>query len=433
MKILLLGLGRANLPVARYLVQKGEGVFFYDENMDGLSEPAQQLISDGHVKVHDDEQYDVVVTSPGFPPDKAICKTMEEKGVPIIDEIEFAYRELGRPRTIAVTGTNGKSTTAALISNILDMVHIKNFLGGNIAPGKPFSQALFGEKCEYYVLEVSSFQLMRINKFRPYVAVFTNISIDHLNWHKDFDEYKTAKLRIFLNQTEDDFAVLNYDDEWVRSIRGGIKSRPVFFGYGTTEGVSINGKFHYEDSELFSSEDLPLVGKHNIMNMAAAIAVAKILNIDDVGIERGIKAFSSLSHRLEDLGFIHGIRYINNSMCTNATAAIASFRALEGPRVVILGGKHKGDEGERYFDVLMKEAKACVILGENAHFIACHFQAKGYKQYSIAQDMKDAVNKARSYTSPGDTIMLNPGFASFDYFGNFEERGEAFKNAARKD
>jgi UDP-N-acetylmuramoylalanine--D-glutamate ligase len=169
------------------------------------------------------------------------------------------------------------------------------------------------------------------------------------------------------------------------------------------------------------------------MNIAAAIAVAEVLNIDDKDIETGIRAFNSLAHRLEDIGLIAGIRYVNNSMCTNATAAIASFHALKGPRVVILGGKHKGDEGERYFDILVKEAKACVILGENAHFIAHYFQAKGYKQYSIAQDMEDAVNKARRYASPGDTIMLNPGFASFDYFGNFEERGEAFKNAARKD
>ena len=433
MKVLLLGLGRANLPVARFLLQRGDRVFFYDEHMDGLSQEARQMISAGRVKKHGDFQYDIVITSPGFPPDKAICRTLAERGMPIIDEIEFAYRELGRPRAVAVTGTNGKSTTAALISSILDAARVKNFLGGNIAPGRPFSQALFIEKCEYYVLEVSSFQLLRISDFRPHVAVFTNLSIDHLNWHKDIDDYRSAKLRIFLNQTKDDFAVLNYDDDWVRKIKGDIKAQPVFFGFGTEDGVSINGRFHYEDRDLFSNQGLPLVGKHNLLNIAAAIAVAKILNIDDRDIENGIRTFRSLAHRLEDLGSIAGIRYVNNSMCTNATAAIASFHAIEGPRVVILGGKHKGDEGEQYFDVLVKEAKACVILGENADFIAGRFEAKGYKEYSIAQDMDDAVNKARSHASPGDTIMLNPGFASFDYFGNFEERGEAFRNAARKD
>jgi UDP-N-acetylmuramoylalanine--D-glutamate ligase len=391
------------------------------------------MISSGKVKTHSDVEYDIVVTSPGFPPRKAICKTLAERGVPIIDEIEFAYRELGRPKTVAVTGTNGKSTTAALIGSILDAAKVENFLGGNIAPGKPFSQALFMERCEYYVLEVSSFQLLRISDFRPYVAVFTNLSIDHLNWHRDIEEYKNAKLRIFINQTEDDFAVLNYDDDWVREIRGDIKARPVFFGFGTKDGVSINGKFHYEDRDLFSNQGLPLVGKHNLMNIAAAIAVTKVLNVRDKDIESGIRAFRSLAHRLEDLGLIAGIRYVNNSMCTNATAAIASFKAIEGPRVVILGGKHKGDEGERYFDVLVKEAKACVILGENADFITAHFDRKGYRDYSVAQDMEDAVGMARNYASPGDTIMLNPGFASFDYFGNFEERGEAFKNAARKD
>lgn len=433
MKILLLGLGRANLPVARYLVERGEEVFFYDENVDGLSKEAQQMISDRRVQAHGDIDYDVVITSPGFPPHKAICRDLEARGMSIIDEIEFVYRELGCPKTIAVTGTNGKSTTVALISNILDAAAIKNFLGGNIAPGKPFSQALFEEKYEYYVLEVSSFQLLRISDFRPHVAVFTNLSIDHLNWHRDFDEYKTAKLRIFANQTDEDFAVLNCDDTWVRSIQSRIKARPVFFGYSAKDGVSINGKFHYRDRNLFSNQGLPLVGRHNLMNMAAAIAVVKILDVDDTNVERGIRTFKSLAHRLEDLGLIDGIRYVNNSMCTNATAAIASFQALAGSKVVILGGKHKGDEGNRYFDVLVKEAKACVILGENANFIAQHFKEHGYKEYSVALDMEDAVKKARTYASPGDIIMLNPGFASFDYFGNFEERGEAFKNAARKD
>ena len=433
MKILLLGLGRANLPVARYLVGKGEEVFVYDENMRNLGEEAQRMIRNRELKEYAEGEYHMVITSPGFPPGRPVCRRLEEKGTPIIDEIDFVYRQLVDPKIIAVTGTNGKSTTAALISNVLNVAGIRNFLGGNIAPGKPFSEALFQDRCAYYVLEVSSFQLLRIERFRPHISILTNLSVDHLNWHKDIDEYKNAKLRIFTNQQSDDFAVLNYDDEWVRGIASGLRPRVLFFGYGTKKGVSINGKFHYDRHDLFGHEGLPLAGRHNMMNIAAAIAVAKLLGINDSSIEEGVRTFKNLPHRLEELPPAKGVRYINNSMCTNATAAIESFKAIDGKKVVILGGKHKGDEGQAYFDVLITGAKACVILGENAPFIAEYFKNRGFSRFAVAQDMADAVKKARQFSEPGDIVILNPGFASFDYFGNFEERGEAFRHAVQQD
>lgn len=433
MKILLLGLGRANMAVAEYLVKKGMEVFVYDENIAGLQAPARQMLEKGLLKSHIDQPYDVAITSPGFPPEKPICRVLKTQGTRIIDEIEYVFQELNRPKIVAVTGTNGKSTTAALISSILSAARIDHFLGGNIAPGEPFSRALFKEPHTYYVLEVSSFQLTRIEKFHPHIAVLTNISIDHLNWHRDFDEYRSAKLNIFVNQGDDDFAVLNYDDEGIRRVAGQIRPRIVFFGHHNDQGVSLNGKFRYDGMVLFGHDGLPLSGEHNLMNMAAAIAVARILGIKTPDIEVGIRSFKRLPHRMEDLGTIDGVKYINNSMCTNATAAIASFQAIKGPTIVILGGRHKGDEGQDYLHILIKGAKGCVILGENANFIAGYFQKHDYSQYVIAHDMNDAVAKARAFAGQGDTIVLNPGFSSFDYFGNFEERGEAFRNATRKD
>jgi UDP-N-acetylmuramoylalanine--D-glutamate ligase len=358
---------------------------------------------------------------------------LKDQGTPVIDEIEYVFTELDRPRVIAVTGTNGKSTTASLISSILDVARIGHFLGGNLAPGKPFSRALFHKPYDYYVLEVSSFQLMRIERFRPHIAVLTNMGVDHLNWHKDFAEYRNAKLRVFVNQDHSDFAVLNFDDEGIRRLADIVGSRVVFFGHRNAEGVSLNGQFRYDGIALFANAGLPLPGEHNLMNMAAAIAVAKILRIETSDIERGIRVFKSLPHRMEDLGLLKGIRYINNSMCTNATAAIASFLATAGSKIVIIGGRHKGDEGRGYLDTLIKGAKACVVLGENASFIADYFSERGYSRFAVAGDMTDAVAKARAFAQSGDTIILNPGFSSFDYFGNFEERGEAFRNAARQD
>lgn len=433
MKVLLLGLGRANLGVAEYLVNKCEDVFVYDENMSSLAAQAQKMIADGRVKKYCAQDYDLAITSPGFRPGKAIFTMLSNQGTPVIDEIEYVYTQLHDPRIIAVTGTNGKSTTAALISSVMNAAGISHFLGGNLAPGKPFSRALVQDAYDYYVLEVSSFQLMRIDKFHACIAVLTNIGVDHLNWHRDFAEYRNAKLRIFANQDRSDFAVLNFDDEWIRKLADTMEARAVFFGHQNAEGVSLNGQFRYDGVALFKNAGLPLPGAHNLMNMAAAIAVAKILQIDNADIERGIKEFKSLPHRMEDLGVHNGIRYINNSMCTNATAAIASFLATKGPRIVIFGGRHKGDEGQDYLDVLVESAKACVILGENANFIADYLTEQGYSPFAIAENMKEAVARARAFASPGDTIILNPGFSSFDYFGDFEERGEAFKDATRQD
>lgn len=432
MKILLLGLGRANLSVAKYLIEKGDDLFLYEDNLELISAPAHKLVKMGKIKMYQEDDYELVITSPGFPLDKKIIKELRLKNIPIIDEVEFTYRQLKNPKIIAITGTNGKSTTASLISNILNAAEMNNFLGGNISPGKPFSQTLFQPEFEYYVLEISSFQLMRINKFHPYIAVILNISKDHLNWHKDFNEYKQAKLRISVNQDKNDYAVLNYEDENVQDFAKDIKAQIVLFGVDAKNGAHLNGNFCYKQEKLFSIEKSTLTGRHNMMNMLAAIAVVKILNINNEEIEKGITNFKTLPHRLEDIGIIQGIRYINNSMCTNENAAIASFKAVDGGKIVIVGGKRKGDKGENYLELLAKEAKACVILGENATHIAAYFKSKNFNKFAVAEDMDNAIKKARAFALAGDTILLNPGFASFDYFTNFEERGEAFKNAAHR-
>jgi UDP-N-acetylmuramoylalanine--D-glutamate ligase len=432
MNVLLLGLGRANIAVARYLVQRNHSVFLYEDNIETLSEAARELIESGEVKMYRDDIYDLVVSSPGFPPNKDIIEKLKSKDISVIDEVEFTYTQLKNPRIIAVTGTNGKSTTVSLISHILNTAHIDNFLGGNIAPGTPFSQVLFMKKFQYYVLEISSFQLMRIERFRPMISVITNITTDHLNWHKDIDEYKTAKSRILLNQDENDFAILNSDDTLVRSFAERSRAKIIFFGTAVEHGVRLNGNFYFEGEKLFSARGVPLAGRHNLMNIAAAIAVVKVLNIPNEIVDEGIRSFKSLPHRLEDMGIIGGVRYINNSMCTNESAAIASFIALDGAKIVIVGGKHKGDTGHRYLSLLAQEAKACVILGDNAQYIAQYFRSKNFHKFSIAENMNDAIKKARMFANPDDIILLNPGFASFDYYRNFEERGEAFRNAAYK-
>ncbi|MEO0124116.1 MAG: UDP-N-acetylmuramoyl-L-alanine--D-glutamate ligase [candidate division WOR-3 bacterium] len=432
MKVLLLGLGRANLNVARFLLERGDEIYIYEENLNGLSGESKMLIDSGGVKEYQDLNYDLVICSPGFPDSKPILQNIRAKGFDIIDETEFTYNNLVNPEVIAVTGTNGKSTTAALISSILSKAGIRNFLGGNIAPGKPFSSALFEKPYDYYIIEMSSFQLMRIKKFRPRIAILTNITVDHLNWHQDLNEYINAKKRIFMNQNKEDFAILNYDDEKVRSIQGEISARTIFFGTKCNNGAWLNGVLHFQNDEIIHTDEITLLGFHNRMNVLAAIAVAKVLNIPNEDIKMGIKNFKSLPHRLEDMGVINGIRYINNSMSTNEASAIASFLAVPGNKIVIVGGRAKGDRCENYLKLLADNAKAVVILGENAEDIAEFFDNIQYKNYIIATNMDEAIAGARKFAREGEIIMLNPGFASFGHFRDFQERGEAFKNGVLK-
>ncbi len=429
MKVLLLGIGRANISVARYLIKRGDSVYLYDEHKEALSDEAKTLMAKGDIHDYKDMHYDLVVSSPGFSETNPIIQHLRGQGMDVIDETEFTYQVLNNPKVIAVTGTNGKSTTVGLISAILTASGIKNFMGGNIAPGQPFSATLFQERYAYYVLEMSSFQLVRIRKFRPFIAVLTNITVDHLNWHRNFNDYINAKSQIFRNQIAEDFAVLNQDDENTQKILDLVHARIIFFGINSHQGAWLNGMLNFQEERIMTVGELPLAGAHNQLNALAAIAVAKVLNISNHCIREGLKNFKSLPHRLEEVAVIDGIRYINNSMSTNEASAIASFRAISGNKIVIIGGREKGDHCEKYLALLVKEAKGIVILGENAESIARVLENWHYQNYEIAQDMHDAVIRARKFAEKGDIIMLNPGFASFGHFRDFQERGEAFKNA----
>lgn len=431
MKILLLGLGRANIAVARYLLTRGVELFLYEEHPEHLS-PEAQILFPNHGIAADltgRGDYELAISSPGFPDNAPVINALRARRVPVIDEIEFTYRELDHPSVIAVTGTNGKSTTAALISSIITQAGFTNFLGGNLAPGRPFSQALFEPRCDHYVLEVSSFQLTRTDSFHPRIAVLTNIGIDHLNWHRDQAEYLAAKARLFRRQTIDDTAVLNAGDDAIRRLSDGIKARIIWFGEPGPDNTWANGHIWYRGERLMSADNLPLIGRHNLMNILAAIAAAKSAGAPADAIEKGIRAFPGLPHRLEDLGIIAGVRYINNSMCTNEAAAIHSFQAVPGAKIVIAGGRSKGHAGHSYLDLLVREAKACILLGDNATEIESYFKSRGYTQFAVAHTMAEAVALSRSFAAAGDTIILNPGYASFGLFRDFQDRGEAFKHA----
>ena len=434
-RVLILGLGRATKNVVKYLLQQGIEVYAYEEKLLTEIDPElRQLVDRREIKpCREIEGFDEVITSPGLSEEKDIVRRIRRARVPIIDEIEFTYRHV-TGNIIAVTGTNGKSTTTALIAHIIQTSGKNCFLGGNLAPGKPFSSTLLEPRYEYYAIEISTFQLERIAKFRPQVAVITNITADHLDRHKSIDEYATLKFRIFKNQSPDDFAVINYDDARIRGRAQSIRSRVVWF---STES-SVDGAY-YENSTVFfkgmpvvKACEITLPGMHNVGNVMAAVAATSSLGVAPETARAAVKSFPGLPHRLELVGVIDDVKFINNSMCTNPTAAIASLAAVAGPKVVILGGQEKNLNADLYLDSVMKEARAAILIGPNKEKIAEYFQGHGYSCYKLVPNMREAVQAARSLARPGDTILLNPGFASFGDFKDFEERGEVFKDAVRE-
>lgn len=436
-KVLILGLGRATKNVVKFILEKEKGVelYAYEEKADAdIDQEIRSLMQRNLIrKVTNMDRFDKVITSPGISEETAIVKDIRRMGLSIIDELEFTYQYI-REDIIGVTGTNGKSTTTALIGHILKTAGKSCFIGGNLAPGQPFSTALSQPRFEYYCLEVSTFQLERIEEFLPMIGVLLNISADHLDRHRTIDEYARLKFKLFMNQGQDQFAVLNHDDERIRQGAAELRSQAIFFSsQKTIDGICYRGGVIYAFGEpVISDQEIRLPGLHNIENIMAATAVAKILKFSNEVIRKAVTSFNGLPHRLEFVRKVRGVSFVNNSMCTNPAAAIASLRAVSGEIIVILGGKEKGLNSTEYLDLVIKKARGSVLIGENKGHIADYFESKGYKAYAVASDMDEAVKDALQLARPGDTVILNPGFASFGDFKDFEERGEVYKDAVRK-
>lgn len=436
----VIGLGRSGLEAAKLLVLKGAAVFASDaKGRDEIADVGAELEELG-VEVeyggHSDRvlEAEVIVVSPGVRSDVPILKKASDRNIPIISEVELAYSFL-ECDIVAVTGTNGKTTTASLMHHILQKGGLKSAVGGNMAPGEPLT-ALVGRKLDYAVVEVSTFQLETIREFKPHIGVLTNIAPDHLDRHKSFENYKMVKARLFSNQDAEDFAVLNGDDGDVMSLVHAFKSRRLLFslrpvaGDGVwVEGRDIHFRIEGRTGRVCSTREVRLRGEFNLENSLAATAVSILLGVETETIRQGLREFKGVVHRLEDVGTIAGVRFVNNSMCTNPTAAFRALTAFAEPLILIMGGKDKGFETKLLVEAAARRAKRVVLMGEAAPRLEKEFDSEGYLHYETASTMEDAVQKAFGSSEDGDVVLLSPGFASFDMFENFEERGDAFKKA----
>lgn len=427
-RILMLGMGRAGESLVEYLLRSGVKTYGYDEK-----------IKEGRVKIFNSpeeikEDIDLVVTSPGFDEDSEVIRMLRRKEMRIVDEIEFTSWFINAP-IVAVTGTNGKSTTTALLGRILREDNRRVFVGGNIAPGEPFSSSLLSEPKDIYVIEVSTFQLERCETLRPEIGILLNISPDHLNRHKDFSWYVSLKFSLFSNQKREDYAVLNIEDkiieEYIRLRR--IKSQIVPFSLKRrTEGAYVSNSYiFFEDERVCPVNKVRLLGEHNLENVLASVAASKLLRVDSQSIEKALESFSGLAHRLESVNIKEGVEYINNSMCTNPRSAIASLRAFEKPVILIAGGREKGLPSDDLVKEIRKRTKQTILIGSNREKLKEKLIRAGYKKVEAVQSLRDAVTKAKSYAKEGDVVLFSPGFASFDDFKDFQHRGEVFKDAVR--
>lgn len=357
---------------------------------------------------------DLVATSPGARDDAKPIVWARQLNIPVIDEIELGYR-FCPAKIVAVTGTNGKSTTVTLIGEILKAGGLNAVVCGNI--GTSFcEEVLRFKKDTIAVLEVSSFQLQRIANFRPYISVILNVTQNHLDRHKDFNEYLNAKLNIFKNQKKSDWAILNYEDKNLKNLARQIKPRILFFGDEKSQG-------------LLSPHGLALIGIHNLKNAAAAMLAGEIFKVKPEKIKEALRNFKGLEHRFEFADEIEDVRFINDSKATTVDAAMCAIRSIDKPIILIAGGRDKGSDFTVLRNLIEEKVKAIVLIGEAKRKIRT--QLLGTAPMYEAKTMKEAVSLSFNLATRGDCVLLSPMCASFDMFKNFEERGDLFKTAVR--
>ena len=426
-KAVVLGLGQSGQAAAALLLGQGAGVTICESSdSPELREKAEALIATGarvllgRAAETDPAPYDLAVLSPGIDPVVPLVRNVVAKNIPMIGELELAFQSCACP-VVAITGTNGKTTTTELTARILQGCGIRTMACGNI--GLPFASAVRqSPELDVMVLEVSSFQLETIKDFRPKVAAWLNLSANHLDRYPGMPEYRAAKLRLFENQTDGDFAVVNAINDLPP-----LKARAITFS-----AVSDQADFTRRDHSIFfRSEKIldqsatRLQGLHNAENIMAALGIGHALGVEMNAMVAAISGYAPPAHRCEFVRDLDGVRWINDSKATNLDAMAQAIRSASGRVVLIAGGKDKGFEFDENAELVRERVRAAVLIGEMRHRIARSWKNT---ECHCVDSLGEAVAAARRLACPGDTVLFSPGTSSFDMFRNYGERGNLFKN-----
>lgn len=448
-KVMVAGLGKSGISAAKLLLEAGGEVLLYDGNeeidieniLGNFKEEYLSKISFklGSLSKSDLTGVNLCVISPGIDLMTPFVKVVYDSKIQIWSEIELGFA-ISKGNLVAITGTNGKTTTTALTGQIAKNYFDEVFTVGNI--GLPYTDvALKTTENSVTVLEVSSFQLETIVDFKPYISAILNITPDHLDRHHNMEEYISIKKDITLNQTKEDFCILNYEDEVLRKFGESDKcpAKAIFFsserkleeGYYLFENA-IYSKFNKEEKKILEVKELGILGKHNYENVMAAIAISVSLKIPMDIIVKTCKEFKGVEHRIEHVATKYGINYYNDSKGTNPDAAIKAVEAMPGPILLIAGGYDKKANYDEWVETFKGRVKYLVLIGQTRDAISECAKAHGFQDIMYAESLEEAVKVCASYADVGDYVLLSPACASWGMFKNYEQRGEVFKACVRK-
>jgi len=439
-RVLVLGMGVSGIGAAHLLNEKGAKVTIGEIKREKEKRAKANILSREGIKVilgphplNLLRNQELIVVSPGIPLDIPLLQKAQKTNIPIIGELELSFRFMKDTSLIAITGTNGKTTTTLLVGQILKKAYKNVQTAGNI--GIPLSNVV-REKEQIVVVEVSSFQLETVDSFSPKVSCILNITPDHLDRHLNLKKYIELKSRIFLNQKKEDFTVLNRDDFNLYLLSRKVKSKIIFFSQKEElrEGVFLKKnriirRFDGEE-EIINRDEISLPGPHNLENILCAIAVSSIYNIEKEIIREVLIHFKGLPHREEYVDEVKGVRFINDSKATNEDAVKKCLQSLKNPVILIMGGKDKGADFSSIKDEVKKGVKKIFSIGEAKEKI--RNQLGGACPIFMVDNLKEAVKEAFKEAAEGDYILLSPGCASFDQFENYKQRGDMFKREVRR-
>ena len=439
-KVLVAGCGKSGIGAAGLLEKNGAQPILYDANEEldieklrrenGLGEEIPIVLGQIPVALHSDVS--LVVLSPGVPVETPFVKEFQRAGVPVWGEVELAWH-FGKGRVIAITGTNGKTTTTALVGEIMKAHFESVFVVGNI--GIPYTQETPKmTEDSVTVAEISSFQLETAVAFHPAVSAILNITPDHLNRHHTMENYAAVKASIAKNQDGSDFCVLNYEDGWLQKLAPDIKAQKIWFSSGKRPetGYFLDGSLICRDmgggkEVLLDVRDMNLIGVHNYENVMAAIAVSAAFGVPMETILSVVKRFQAVEHRIEYVAEKNGVVYYNDSKGTNPDAAIRAIRAMSRPTILIGGGYDKGNLYDEWVEAFADRTKLLVLIGQTAEKIAACARKHGFEAIVMADTFEEAMDICARSAVPGDAVLLSPACASWGMFPNYETRGKMFK------
>ena len=443
-KVLVFGSGKSGIGAADLLEQTGATPVIYDGNekidkeavLHKIPHHSRTEVYAGKLPKEVQDSLDLVVLSPGVPTDIPMVRAFYEQGLPVWGEVELAYRT-GKGRVLAITGTNGKTTTTALLGKIMKDAEDSVFVVGNI--GTPYtSKALEMKDNTTTVAEISSFQLETIEEFAPAVSAILNITEDHLNRHHTMEEYIRVKELIVKNQTADNYCVLNYEDPVLREFGKKIVPKTVYFSSERVleQGIYLDGdqiilKTEKKEIPVVHTGDLKLLGKHNFENVMAAVAMAYYAGVSIDSIRKSICEFTAVEHRIEYVTEKNGVAYYNDSKGTNPDAAIKGIQAMNRPTLLIGGGYDKGSSYDEWLKAFDGKVRYLVLIGQTRDKIREAAERLGVCPCILCENLEEAVKICAEKAEPGDAVLLSPACASWGQFDNYEQRGDMFKEYVR--